>query len=215
MAELTIEYVRDTLANGFYLGTSVLGSVDIDTKCLVIRKGTADTEEYIARVATLTDLAGIEEAPAGGYDWIQEPGFASVTPAVGDIVVIHAAPALWDYLGYAPVPRTVTAWDMAYNAVCVTPAFPAYAKNLSLTLYDSGFLTKGIFTDSAAACLDIFNPSWLSRTYYRAASYDAHLDTLEAAINKYVVLQSEAQSLVDATETYLDEYEGTDTETYT
>lgn len=216
MAELTIEYIRDTLSDGFYLGTNVLGAVDIDTKCLVARKGTGSTEEYISRIATLPDLEGIEEAPAGGYERLQESGFSGVTPSVGDQVVLHSVPSLWNYLGYvAGTFHDVTAWDPVSKTVRVNPVFPAYHKGLSFSLYSSGLSLKGSFTDSAASCLDIFGLAWADRMYYRLDSYDAQFDTLEAAINKYVSLKTQAQSLVDSTETYLDEYEGTDTEIYT
>lgn len=218
MAQLTIQFVRDTLADGFYLKVDVLGGVDIDPKCVVARIGREGSLESISRIGTLTDLAGLSVAPVGGYTHFQDAGLATVSPVAGDFIQLNAIPSLWTYLGYVPgTYHEVQSWDPVYNAMEVVPAdvFPAFGGQLSYTLYDSLFVAKGTFVSSGFACLNVFSSSWDSEIYYRLQVIDSAISELQNAINKFVSLQTEAQSLVDTTELYLDEYEGSSTEIYT
>ncbi|RKY28651.1 MAG: hypothetical protein DRP83_00325 [Planctomycetota bacterium] len=219
MAQLTVEFIRDTLSDGFYLGVDVLSGVDVDPVCIVVRKGAASTPEYIARIATLTDLAGIPAAPVvAGYNQFYSQEFDLVVPVAGDYIQLVSPPGLWDYLGYVPgTYHEVAAYDPVHKVCEVVPGdeFPAYAGRLSFALFDSGLLPKGSFVSAGAATLDVYGGAWDDELYYRLQTIHTSIEQLQDAINKFVSLQTEAQSLVDNTETYLDEYEGTSTEIYT
>jgi len=218
MAQLTIQFVRNTLADGFYLRVDVLSSIDIDPKCVVARIGREGSPESISRIGTLTDLAGLNAAPVGGYTHFQGAGLAATPPVAGDFIQLNSIPSLWTYLGYSPgTYHEVQSWDPGYNVVEVVPVdvFPAFGGQLSYTLYDSSYVAKGTFVSSGFACLNVFNSSWDSEIYYRLRTIDSAIPELYNAINKFVALQTEAQSLVDSTGLYLDEYGGSSTEVYT
>lgn len=215
MAQLTIEFTRDTLSEGFYLGVDVLSGIDVDPFCLVATIGRANSAETLARVATLNDLVGIPEAPSGGYAYLQDPSLSAIVPVATDRIQLNAVPALWEYLGYTPgTIHEVLSWNAPYTAVEVTPEFPAFGGALSYTLYDSGMLPRGTFDQSGAAILNILSSSWDDEIYYRFRTLSTSIKELGNAINKLLSLQTQAQSLVDNTEKYLDEYGGTSTEVY-
>lgn len=219
MAQLSIEFTRDTLADAFYLGVDVLSGVDVDPVCLVVTNGFRNHVERLTRIATLNDLTGIPDAPVvSGYNHFFESGFSTLTPVATDLIVLNEVPSLWTYLGYVPgTQHEVDSFDPAYDVakVVIGDEFPAYGGRLSFTLYDSGLTPKGVFNGSGAATLDVYDGSWDEQPYYRMQSIHASIPDLATAINKFISLQTEAQSLVDNTETYLDEYAGTSTEIYT
>jgi hypothetical protein len=219
MAQLTIEFDRDTLSDSFFLGVDVLSGVDVDPVCIVARRGMANTFEYIARIATLNDFVGIKPAPvADGYNHFYGKEFNTVIPVATDLIQLNEVPSLWTHLGYTPgTYHQVLSYDPAYKVVEVVPGseFPAYGGRLSFSLYDSGLLSKGSFVQSGAATLDLYSGAWDKEVYYRLQTINTSIEALQNAIDKFVSLQTEAQSLVDTTETYLDEYEGSSTEIYT
>lgn len=219
MAQLTVQFVRDTLADAFYLGVDVLGSLDVDPVCLVARNGFRNSTESLTRFATLTDLMGIPAAPVvDGYNHLFNLDFNVTVPVATDIIILDEVPALWEYLGYVPgTQHVVSSYDATYRVAKVVPGdeFPAYGSRLSFTLYDAGLIPKGSFVSAGAATLDVYDGTWDDEPYYRLRTIHTSIAELVNAINKFISLQTEAQSLVDNTETYLDEYAGTSTEVYT
>jgi len=219
MAQLTIEFTRDTLADAFYLGVDVLSGVDVDPVCIVARSGFQGELESISRVGTLIDLTGVPAAPVvDGYNHFYEEAFGTTVPVATDLIVLNEIPSLWTFLGYVPgTQHEVSSFDAAYNVVKVVPGdeFPAFGGRLSFTLYDSSLVPRGVFNGSGAATLDVYDGTWDDQVYYRLRTIHSSVDSLSSAINKFVSLQTQAQSLVDSTETYLDEFAGTSTEIYT
>lgn len=215
MAQLTIQYTRDVLSAGYYLGVDVLSGVDIDPVCVVASVGRGGSPEQIARIATLNDFVDIQEAPSAGYVIFYDPTLFTFAVAATDIIVLSHVPPLWTRLGYAgSTQHTVSSTDPSTDSVVVTPAFPAYADGLSYVLYDSGMVLKATILSSGTA-MSAIGSSWDAEIYYRMQTINSAIAELQGAINTYSALQSEAQSLVDSTEQYLEEYSGTDTEIYT
>jgi hypothetical protein len=222
MASLTLAFDRDTLSEGFYLETEVTAATDIDLSCLVAVKGTASTPETIVRIATLEDLAGIAEAPAGGYLHLWDPAFAGAAPIVTDIVRVTSVPAMWtEKLGYVLGDHVVDDVDILANRwvrVSAVSPFPSYGTGISFKIYNATLTTlkyTGVMTGTATRDLYTDPAAWNPRTHYRMPTSYSVFSALETAINKLISLRTQAQSLVDNTALYLDSYDGSGPETFT
>lgn len=220
MAELQITFIRNTLSDGFYLGTEVIAATDIVEECLVATVGREGNSEYLARVATLNDFDGIDLATSEEYQWLRDDALYPLHPLVTDTVVFTAVPTLWtERLGYTlgtvHAITAVTAGPAPQDVVLqLSPALPAFGEEVSFSLYRGGFPVYTGTATGTVACHP-HTAIWEGEVYYRKKVLHTSIPNLVTAINKFVAIQTEAQSLVDNTERYLDEYAGTDTEVYT
>lgn len=218
-AQLTVKYTRQTQVGIGYLLETVVNTVGSTPAeiydCLVINKGSASTDETIARVATFAEMSSLPLLPTAVRTF-SSPSLTLMpggTPQIGDEITItqNPPPPIWQFIyGAAPSDKVYTV--VAVNSpteVVVDQDFHAFGRNLVFDIQRPSPLFKLVGKTDGVANRDY---TALIGTLFRARAHGDLWEDYADAQNKYESLRAEAQALVDAYNT--SEFTGTTEETY-
>ena len=215
MPELTIEYEKDVLTNGYYMKTEVISAVPSSIeKCLVLRKPNTSDSESLVRVATLVDLEALPLA--GALVHFTAPNIGNRGAGDGDTLRISVLPPEWVKAELvAPLDFEIDSIvDVNTVKILVGVPFPLYYRGDDITWelrIGSGPVGELIHAQVGGETLREQDPDDL---YYLTSEYVDVYPDLGAAVNAQQSLDAQAQSLVDASNLDEDSFSGTDTEVY-
>lgn len=215
MAKMNVEYKREVLDDGYFLGVTVLSYPDTDPagkleESLVVN--TAD--EDIARFSTLTDLEDLSVGP--GLLWFQADVYTG-TPQTSDTLVFETVPGSWEELGFsAPLSFSISTVTGSLFALEVSTPFPCgFTGNVTFHILDGVGPTVRVATATTRVTIRRYDQNSSGNDpYVRVASAAKLFTSITEATNKYAALRAEAASLIDATDLEEESFTGTITEEY-
>lgn len=221
-AQLKITYTKVASSPDYAMRTlidSVESTPDVVDSCLVVRKGGSGADEYLARIATLTDLqpTPLSSLPSS-VERFSSLALLSLLPGGlqnGDLIRIYNIPFMWNYFfgeSNGSVAREVVDDNDPFDVV-VDPVFPTFGRNLSFSVTRAGYVIVGQTTLPTDGLANRDFSSFPGELYFLTNEHYDQWASIDDADNKFYTLRGEAQALVTALN--VDTYTGTIEELYT
>ena len=203
------EYLLRTLIDPTY---SQPDAVDF---CLVVKKGDSTAVEELMRVASFAEFITTPlEALPTTVDVFSSPSLAAAAPQVGDVIKVNS-PLMWRQFFFALVQTEVVVTSVTSpTEVVVTPAFPAFGRELTFEVWRGASLILPaaipyVYPTDGVATRDY---TGLTGIEFLANSHVDNWDDYTVANNRLTSIKNGASSLMSALNAA--EWAGTEEVTY-
>lgn len=212
MAQLTIEYDKDVLTNGYYIKTKVLSADPASIQsCLVVRKPSSADGETLVRVATLVDLEALPSAE--GLLFFTAIDIGTHGAVEDSILRFTTLPPEWVKAGLSPdLDYTIDSIPDVNTVKIKLGVFPHYYRG-DLIAWELRTAGDVLITNGSGG--ETIRDQPTEDMYYRTTEYIDVYPDLNAATNAQASFDSQAQSLVDDSTLGAESFSGTEEKVYT